>query len=231
MATQPGGEYIYDGGGQSNVLPIVVASNEQGELLNQFFSSTLAGSAATQSTNQNGTTLLKGSNGKTVKIFTDQNKGKVAKGTLTKNESGIVTDNNKSSKIVAGKGANEVLVQGKAYTYLKMGGGNDKVVLATDGNGSAKIELGSGRDTVVVSSEFGGNAVIRDFTKKDQLQIIDRAGDSKVKSGEDYTYFKSGKDTVLVLFDKAGKETTKITLKNVKTDKVNIDEDGILTIS
>ena len=33
MATQPGGDYIYDGGSggsQPVVLPIVVASNEQG---------------------------------------------------------------------------------------------------------------------------------------------------------------------------------------------------------
>ena len=235
MATVPGGDYIYDGGGsggsQPVVLPIVVASNEQGQILDSLFQSTLGTANVSQTTAANGTVILKGSNGETVKVFSDQNKGTSVKGILTKNDGAVIgTPTNKSVTVQAGAGANQVVVTANSKTTIGLAGGNDKITLATDGLGSSNVSLGTGRDTVVVSSEFLGNAVIKDFSKQDKLQILDRGKDGKVEAGKDYTYYKQGKDTVLVLL-KDGKETNKITLKNVKTSKVDVSDDGILTIS
>lgn len=233
MATVPGGDYVYDGGSggsQPVVLPFVVSSNEQGQLLDNLFQSTLGSSNITQTTTPTGTVVLKGSNGETVKVFSDQNKGNIVKGVLTKNDAAVI-DTDKTVKVQAGAGANQVVVSGNGKATVGLAGGNDKITLATDGLGDANVSLGTGRDTVVLSSEFVGNAVIKDFTKKDQIQILDRGKDGKVEAGKDYTYYKSGKDTVLVLFDKAGKETNKVTLKNVNTNKVDVSDDGILTIS
>lgn len=231
MATQPGGDYQYDGGnsGKPVVLPVVVASQEQGKILDSFFQSTLGSSTVTQTTQANGTVVLKGSNGETVKIFSNENKGKIVKGILTKNDAAVIgTD--KASKVDAGAGANQVVLQGTGHSVINVANGNDKVTLATDGPGSATISLGGGKDTVVIGNQFQGNATIKDFSKKDQMQILDRSKDGKVTKGEDYVISKKGKDTVLVLL-KDGKETSKITLKNVNSNKVQVSDDGILTIS
>ena len=232
MATVPGGDYIYNGGGGSEPikLPIIVQSNEQGQILDNLFTSTLGTSQVTEVTRPDGTLILKGSNGDTVKVFSNQNTSKTVTGILTKND-GAVIDTTKTTLVRAGTGENQVVIQGTGKTTVNVGAGNDKVTLSTDGVGNDTVALGTGSDKLIVSSEFQGNAVIRDFTKKDQLQIIDRTGDKKVEPGKDYTYYKSGKDTILVLFDKNGKENTKITLKNVKTDKVDVSSDGILTIN
>jgi hypothetical protein len=234
MATVPGGDYIYNGGSGGSepvVLPIIVASNEQGQILDNLFQSTLGTSSITQTTIPNGTVVLKGSNGETVKVFSDQNKGNVVKGILTKNDGAVIgTPTNKTVNVQAGAGANQVAVTANSKTTVGLGGGNDKITLATDGLGNTNVSLGTGKDTVVLSSEFLGNAVVKDFSAKDKLQILDRGKDGKVEAGKDYTYYKQGKDTVLVLM-KDGKETNKITLKNVKTSKVDVSDDGILTIS
>ena len=153
----------------------------------------------------------------------------VVTGVLTKND-GAVIDTTKTTIVRAGTGENQVVIQGTGKTTVNVGAGNDKVTLSTDGVGNDTVALGTGSDKLIVSSEFQGNAIIKDFSKQDQLQIFDRTGDNKVEPGKDYTYYKAGKDTVLVLYDKAGKETSKITLKNVKTDKVDVSSDGILTI-
>jgi len=229
MSTVPGGDYVYNGGGEPITLPIVVQSNEQGKILDNLFSSTLGNSTVTQSTAPNGTVVLIGSNGETVKVFSSENTGKVVAGVLTKNDAAVI-DTDKTTVIRAGTGDNQVVIQGESKTTLNVGAGNDKVTLATDGIGNDTVALGNGSDKLIVSSEFQGTAIIKDFSKQDQLQIVDRTGDNKVEPGKDYTYYKAGKDTVLVLYDKAGKETTKITLKNVKTDKVDVSSDGILTI-
>lgn len=230
MATVPGGDYSYGGGGsQPVVLPVVVQSNEQGKILDTLFTNTLGNASVTQTTTKDGTVILKGDNGSTVKVFSEQNAGKTVKGILTKND-GAVIATDKTTKVDAGAGANQVVVQGTGPTFLNVGGGNDTVALSTDGVGQVAVNLGTGNDKLVISSQFQGNSIVKDFTKKDQLQILDRTKDGKIEAGKDYVYYKSGKDTILVLF-KDGQESTKVTLKNVNTNKVNVSDDGILTLS
>lgn len=230
--TIPGGAYSTSTG---ITTPSTVKTVAQGAGNDQVFSSTLGSSAnpqnTTTTTQKDGTVVYTGPNGESVKVVAQDlpNANKTIPVKLTGSD-GAVLDSANPVRLSAGAGDNNVNVTGTGSVNASMGPGNDNVKLTTDGAIKASIALGTGDNFVSLSSQTSGGITIRDFNKGDQMLIADRTGDGVVTPGLDFTVVKQPGGTGILLPSPNGLPATKVNLVGVKSTKVTVQDDGVLTI-